>query len=261
MSAPRGRLDGKAALITGASRNIGRATALAFAQEGCDVALNASESVDELEDVAAHCRTHGVQAITVAGDLANPDTAQDVATRSLERFGRVDVLVSNAAIRPHKPIAETTVREWRRTMGINLDASFFLARALAPQMMERGNGSIVAIAMTNIHPWSAAGPPFLMSASKMGLMGLVRGLAVELGPRGVRVNAVGPGPIDTERRHPEWYPAMQQGTISGDDFLQQVPLRRLGRPEEVAATILFLASDEASYITGAWLPCSGGWYM
>ena len=174
------RLSGKAAIITGASRNIGAATALAFAQEGCNLALNANESREELDAVAERCRSFGVEAISAPADIGDGEEATRMANDVLEHFGKVDILASIAAVRPHKSVATVSVEEYRRVMSVNLDATFYLAHAIVPRMIELGTGSIVAVAQDIIHPWSAGGPPFLTAASKFGLLGLVRGLAVEL---------------------------------------------------------------------------------
>ena len=137
------RLEGKTALITGASRNIGREVALTFAREGADLVLNTRQSRQELEEVAAECRELGVNTHLAMGDVSEPDTAAGIVEEGIEALGKVDVLVSNVAIRPHKPILEISNEEWRQVMEINLFPAFYLIKAALPGMMERRNGSII----------------------------------------------------------------------------------------------------------------------
>ena len=196
------RLEGKTAMITGASRNIGRAIALAFAAEGAHVALNTRVNQDELDQVAAECKKAGVRAIPVLGDIAESAAVEAMVKEASVQLGSIDVLVCNAAIRPHKSLAETSLEDWHRVIAVNLHSAFYLARAVVPLMKERGRGSIIAIGgQSNLtgRPNTAA-----VTAAKTGLLGLVRALAAELGPSGIRVNMVIPGFIDTERRYAEW---------------------------------------------------------
>jgi NAD(P)-dependent dehydrogenase (short-subunit alcohol dehydrogenase family) len=250
------KLEGRTALITGASRNIGRAIALAFAAEGANLVLNTRVNGDELEAVAAECRKAGVRALPVLGDIAEAGAVETMVSRGLAEFGAIDVLVCNAAIRPHKPIEETTVEEWHRVVSVNLHSAFYLARAVVPSMKARGRGSIIAIGGQS----SITGRPgtVAVTAAKTGLLGLVRGLAAELGASGIRVNMVIPGFIDTERRYAEWYPEFRKAPPGAPEQLGQIPLGRLGRPEEIADACLFLASDAAAYITGDTIRVMGG---
>jgi 3-oxoacyl-[acyl-carrier protein] reductase len=139
-----GRLQGRVALITGASRNIGRAVALAFAAEGAELVLNTRVNRDELESVAAECRKAGIRVVTVLGDVGDPAVCQAMVERGLAELGAIDVLVCNAAIRPHKSVTDTSVEEWHRVLGVNLHSAFYLARAVVPAMKERRRGSIIA---------------------------------------------------------------------------------------------------------------------
>lgn len=250
------RLKGKTALVTGASRNIGRAIALAFAAEGADVVLNTRANRGELESVAAECRKCGVRAVPVLGDVADPSAVEAMVKAGLAEVGAVDVLVCNAAIRPHKPLVETSLEEWHRVLGVDLHSAFYLARALVPGMIERQRGSIIALGgMSSLigRPNTAA-----VTVAKHGLLGLVRALAAELGPFGIRVNMVVPGYIDTERRYAEWYPEWRQAGPGAPEQLKRIPLRRLGRPEEIAEACVFLASDASAYVTGDALRVMGG---
>jgi len=250
------RLKGRTALITGASRNIGRATALAFAAEGADLVLNTRINQGELDAVADECRRAGVRAVSVLADIADAAAVDSMVARGLAELGAIDVLVCNAAIRPHKSVVETSLEEWHRVLGVNLHSAFYLARAVVPAMKERRRGSIIAVGGQS----SLTGRPntAAVTAAKTGLLGLVRALAAELGPFGIRANMVVPGFIDTERRYAEWYPEFRQSPPGAAAQLEQIPLRRLGRPEDIAEACVFLASDASDYITGDAIRVMGG---
>jgi len=250
------RLEGKRALITGASRNIGRAVALAFAAEGADLVLNTRINADELDAVAADCRKAGVRVVSALADIADAAAVETMVARALSELGAIDILVCNAAIRPHTPITETSLDDWHRVMAVDLHSAFYLARAVVPGMKARGRGSIIALggqsAITG-RPNTAA-----VTAAKSGLLGLIRALAAELGPFGIRANMVVPGFIDTERRYAEWYPEFRQTPPGDPAQLKEIPLRRLGRPEDIADACVFLASDASAYVTGDTIRVMGG---
>ncbi|HEX9126828.1 MAG TPA: SDR family oxidoreductase [Methylomirabilota bacterium] len=250
------RLQGKTALITGASRNIGRAIALTFAAEGADLVLNTRANRDELEAVATECRKAGVRAVPVLGDIADAAAVEAMVKQGLAELEAIDVLVCNAAIRPHTALAETSLEDWHRVIGVNLHSAFYLARAVVPGMKERRGGSIIAIGGQS----SLTGRPntAAVTAAKTGLLGFVRALAAELGPFGIRANMVIPGIMDTERRYAEWYPEFRKSPPGSPEQLKQIPLGRLGRPEEIADACLFLASDASAYITGDEIRVMGG---
>ena len=256
MGQDRSSLRGKTALITGASRNIGRAIALAFAAEGADLVLNTRVNADELEAVAAECRKAGGRVVYALADIADAGAVDAMVARALAELGAIDVLVCNAAIRPHKPITETSLEDWHRVMGVDLHSAFYLARAVVPGMKARGRGSIIALggqsAITG-RPNTAA-----VTAAKSGLLGLIRALAAELGPFGIRANMVVPGFIDTERRYAEWYPEFKQAPPGDPAQLKDIPLRRLGRPDDIAEACVFLASDASAYVTGDTIRVMGG---
>lgn len=250
------RLEGKIAFVTGASRNIGRAIALAFAAEGADLALNTRSNRDELDAVAEECRKAGVRVVPVLGDIADAGAVERMVGDALGALGAIDVLVCNAAIRPHKAITETSLEDWHRVIAVNLNSAFYLARAVVPGMKERRRGSIIALGGQS----SFTGRPntAAVTAAKTGLLGLVRALAAELGPFGIRVNMVAPGFIDTERRYAEWYPEFRQAPPGSPEQVKQIPLGRLGRPEEIADACVFLASDQSAYVTGDTIRVMGG---
>ncbi|HYU16085.1 MAG TPA: SDR family oxidoreductase [Candidatus Acidoferrum sp.] len=250
------RLKGKTALITGASRNIGRAIALAFAAEGADLVLNTRVNREELEAVAGECRKAGVRAVPALADISDPAAVEAMVRQGLAGLEAIDVLVCNAAIRPHKAVTETSLEDWHHVLAVNLHSAFYLARAIVPAMKERGRGSIIAVGGQS----SLTGRPntAAVTAAKTGLLGLVRALAAELGPFGIRANMVVPGFIDTERRYAEWYPEFRQAPPGAPEQLKQIPLGRLGRPEDIADACVFLASDASSYITGDTIRVMGG---
>jgi NAD(P)-dependent dehydrogenase (short-subunit alcohol dehydrogenase family) len=253
------RLSGRTALVTGASRNIGRAIALAFAAEGADLLLNTRANREELEAVAAECRKTGVRVVTALADVADAAAVQAMVARGLGELGAIDVLVSNAAIRPHKSIADTSLEEWHHVLGVNLHSTFYLARAVVPAMKARRRGSIIALGGLS----SVTGRPSTaaVTTAKTGLLGLVRALAAELGPFGIRANMVMPGYIDTERRYAEWYPEFKQMPPGSPEQLKQIPLGRLGRPEDIADACVFLAGDAAAYVTGDTIRVMGGRFI
>ena len=253
------KLAGRTALITGASRNIGRAIALAYAAEGADLVLNTRANRDELEAVAAECRKAGVRVVAALADVADAAAVDAMVARGVAELGAIDVLVCNAAIRPHKSLAETSLEDWHHVLGVNLHSAFYLARAVVPGMKERRRGSIIALGGLS----SLTGRPntAAVTAAKTGVLGLIRALAAELGPSGIRANVVMPGFIDTERRYAEWYPEFQKSPPGSPEQLKQIPLGRLGRPEDIADACVFLASDASAYVTGDTLRVMGGRFI
>jgi len=253
------RLSGRTALVTGASRNIGRAVALAFAAEGAALLLNTRANREELEAVAADCRKAGVRVATALADVADAAAVEAMIAQGLRELGAIDVLVCNAAIRPHTSLADTSVEDWHRVLGVNLHSAFYLARAVVPGMKERRRGSIIALGGLS----SLTGRPntAAVTTAKTGLLGLVRALAAELGPFGIRANMIMPGFIDTERRYAEWYPEFKKAPPGSPEQLKEIPLGRLGRPEDIADACVFLASDASAYVTGDTLRVMGGRFI
>ena len=253
------RLNGRTALITGASRNIGRAIALAYAAEGADLLLNTRANREELEGVAEECRKAGVRVATALADVGDSAAVEAMVARGLAELGAIDVLVCNAAIRPHKSLSDTSLEEWHHVLGVNLHSAFYLARAVVPGMQERRRGSIIALGGLS----SVTGRPntAAVTAAKTGLLGLVRALAAELGPFGIRANMVMPGLIDTERRYAEWYPEFKKSPPGSPEQLKEIPLGRLGRPEDIAEACVFLASEASAYVTGDTIRVMGGRFI
>ena len=253
------RLEHKTAMITGASRNIGAEIARTFAREGANLILNTRQSAEELEAVAAECRELGVQTHTVIGDVADPDRVADMVAEGIDALGTVDVLVSNVAVRPHKPILEVTVEEWQSVMATNLHSAFYLIHSVLPGMIEQRSGSIIGLGGQS----AITGRPdtAIVTTAKTGLLGLIRAVAAECAQYGVRANLVNPGSTDTSRAHPEWYPEFEDVARGSDQHLKEIPLGRQGTVRDIANACLFYASDESSYITGDRMNVVGGRYI
>lgn len=263
------RLKGKTALIAGASRNIGREIAVTFAREGANVILVARKISDDLTEVASACESFGVQALPLAADVGDHEQVNSAVQSGLDRFGKIDIVASVAAIRPHKPFWEIGYDEWHQVLAVNLYSTFYLAKALAPHWIKRRAAASI-IALGGVASLTAQPNRAHVVASKTGLYGLIKSLALELGPYNVRANLLAVGLIGTERRNPEWYPeggGVPHGIVSDTPDGTPVgradgsPLKRIGTPQEVANVALFLASDESSFVTGDRIVCAGGRYM
>ena len=244
-----GKLDGKVALVTGSGRNIGRATVLKLAGEGAHVVVNARSNQAEADAVVSEARGLGVKALAVIADVARKDQVEALAARAMSEFGRVDILINNAAIRPHKPFTELTVEDWETVRGVVLDGALYLTRAVIPSMVENRYGRILFF--TGDGAFAGGGGRAHISAAKMALVGLARSLASEFAAQNIRVNVVSPGGIDTARANPEWYHGRPPSAAG-------IPLGRQGRVEEIAATCLFLVSDDGGFITGQTIHVNGG---
>jgi 3-oxoacyl-[acyl-carrier protein] reductase len=238
-------LAGRVALVTGAGRNIGRAIALELARAGAAVVVTAKSSASEIEAVAAE--TAG---LAVLADVTDEAAVQRMAARALERFGRLDILVNNAAVRAVEPIEGIDAARWREITGVILDGAWNCSRACIAALGASGAGAIINIGGMSAHT-GAAGRPHV-AAAKAGLLGLTRALAVDLAPKGVTVNCVVPGLIETRRT------ATSGATAHGD---RASLLGRRGTPEEVAAAVRFLAGPGARYITGQTLHVNGGGFL
>jgi 3-oxoacyl-[acyl-carrier protein] reductase len=198
-----GKLEGKVALVTGSGRNIGRATVLKLADEGAHVVVNARSNRQEAEAVAREARDLGVKAVPVLADVGKKAEVETLADKVLSEFGRVDILINNAAIRPHKPFTETTDAD-ELVRSVVLDGPLYLTRALIEPMVKNRYGRILFFVGDGAISARGSGRTHL-SAAKMGLIDMARGLASEFAPHNIRVNVVSPGSIDTRRDNPEWY--------------------------------------------------------
>ncbi len=238
---------GRVALVTGAFRGFGLATAERLAARGASVAVH----VRDPERAEATARRLEDRGFAVSGDLGNPSDLQSIVARTLDHFGRLDVLVNNAAVALSTRFEKITEEEWRRTFDVNVTAVFLLIRAALPAMKEQRYGRIVNLSSTAGKTVSTLGGAHY-TASKAALLGLTRAAAKELGPHGITVNAICPGLFDTELTR-ENATSEQLEAIA-----KTFPIRRLGDPVEVADLICFLASEAAGYITGASLDINGG---
>jgi NAD(P)-dependent dehydrogenase (short-subunit alcohol dehydrogenase family) len=240
-------LEGRTALVTGASRGIGEATALALDRAGARVALVARDS-EALLAIARQCQH---EPVIVAGDLGEPDAPAAIAAQVLGELGGVDVLVNNAATAARLATVDTDAALIDQTLAVNVRAPLLLIASLVPSMIERGGGSIVNLSSVS----GIVGTPrrAVYAASKGALDAATRSLAIELGPSGIRVNSVAPGVVDTAL----W---AKNKTIPGvvETIESQTPLRRWAKPEDIADVIVFLASDAARFITGETIAADGG---
>ncbi len=244
-----GKLEGKVALVTGSGRNIGRATVLKLAGEGATVVVNARSNQAEADAVVKEARELGVKALAVMADMARKDQVEAMAARALSEFGRVDILINNAAIRPHKPFTEVTDADWEAVRGVVLDGPVYLTRALIASMVKNQYGRILFF--TGEGAFTGGSGRAHVSAAKMGLVGFARALASEFAAQNIRVNVVSPGSIDTRRDNPEWYQGRAPSAAG-------IPLGRQGKAEEIAATCLFLVTDDGGFITGQTIHVNGG---
>jgi 3-oxoacyl-[acyl-carrier protein] reductase len=245
-----GRLESKTALVTGSGRNIGRATVLKLANEGCNVIVNARSNEQELNAVVREAQAIGVKAIGILADMAKKTEVEAMAAKALSEFGRVDILINNAAIRPHKPFLELTDADWEHVRNVVLDGALYLTRALIGKMVDNKYGQVLFFVGDGAYSGRGSGRAHL-SAAKMALVGFARGLASEFAPHNIRVNVVSPGSIDTRRDNPEWY-----GNRPPDS--SGIPLGRQGKIDEIAATCLFLVTDDGGFITGQTIHVNGG---
>ena len=246
------KLKGRTALVTGSSRGIGRAVALALAEEGADVAINYVSSETAARDVADHIRKMGRQAILAQADVSDyPDTfrmAQDV----LRDFGHLDILVNNAGINSDKTFTKMDHASWRKVLGTNLDGVFNCTKVFVDQMLKQGYGRVVN--MTSVIGQIGNFGQANYAASKAGVAAFTKSLAKELAGKGVTMNAVAPGFIETEMV--EGIPEKVRQRL-----LDQIPLKRFGRADEVARSVVFICSADGDYITGAELSINGGLLM
>jgi 3-oxoacyl-[acyl-carrier protein] reductase len=243
------RLAGRVAAVTGSSRGIGRAIAAAYLAEGAQVIVNSRQA----DVAAATARELGDNAAGVAADVSTAEGARALVQGAVDHFGRLDVMVANAGINIVKDAVDFEPEEWRRVLATNLDGVFYCAQAAGRLMLEQGSGSVISIASVtsfNAFPRRAA-----YATAKAGLVMLTKVLAAEWGPGGVRVNAIAPGYVRTD---------LVQGLADGGELdlgavQRRTPMGRLAEPKEIASAAVFLASDEASFITGETLVVDGGW--
>lgn len=240
----------RVALVTGASRGIGAATARRFAQDGASVAL-AARAEEDLDTLVAEITEAGGTAVSVRTDIGDPDAVEQMVTRTLEAFGRLDFAINNAAGggHPPTPLPEVDIEQFESAVAINLRGTFLCMKHEIPAILESGGGAIVN--MTSTAGLEGVAGLAAYVSTKHAIVGLTKVAALEFASRGLRVNAVAPGPILTEQLE-------RAGAAGQQSAAKALPIGRLGRPEEVAATIAWLCGEDASFMTGAVLPVDGG---
>jgi glucose 1-dehydrogenase len=248
----RRRLEGRRALVTGANSGIGRGIALRLAHEGASVIVNYLTHPEAAEGVVAEIKGAGTNALAIMADVSDESQVDEMFVRAAEELGGLDILVNNAGMEMHRPFLEMPLEDWRKVIEVDLTGPFLCAQRAARLMIESGaGGSIVNI--TSVHqriPWGGYAH---YCAAKAGLDMLTKTIALELATTKVRVNAVAPGAIATQRNRDVWSePEMMS------DLLNKIPVRRVGEVEEIASVVAFLCSDEASYMTGSTVYVDGG---
>lgn len=245
-------LEGNAAIVTGSSRGIGREIALAFARHGADVVIHGTRE-ESLQPLRQEILALGGNCVCVAGDIGQYETAQRLAQACLDAFGKIDTLVNNAGINSRYSFLDLPLEEWDRMLQINLTSAFYTCRCVVPHMLEQGSGCIINMSSSagkTPHPTSSVS----YGVSKAGINSLTQKLAYDLAPHGIRVNALCPGPIETDMSK-QWTPEYREKVFSA------IPLHRLGKGEDVANAAVFLASEMSAFIVGESININGGKYM
>lgn len=246
------RLDGKVALVTGSSRGLGAAMVKAMARAGARVAVHFNQTREQAQIVATEIREAGGVCQTFQADVSRKEECDRLIQQVLDHFGTVDILVNNAGIRRDSLINRMSPEDWENVIQTNLDSVYYMTKPVVPIMIKKGWGRIINV--SSLGPFAGSPGQANYSASKMALVGFTHSLARELGPKGITVNAVAPGLIETDftKDLPERYRKM---------LIMTIPVGRFGSPEEVAWPVVFLASDEARYINGHTLHINGGGFM
>ena len=241
---------GRNVLISGASHGIGAATAIAFAKDGCNVGINYHNNRAGAEETAAECRKYGVDAQIYCADIGCREQAVGMMRDFIEHFGTVDVLINNAGIAHYGLINQITPEQWRRIFAVHVDGAFYCIRAVLPSMLAKQHGCIINVSSM----WGQVGASceVAYSAAKGALLAMTKALAQELGPSGIRINAVAPGVIRTDM-----CASVAEDVL--EDLRQQTPIERLGTPEDVAQAMAYLA--DAAFVTGQVLPVNGGFVI
>ena len=242
-------LEGKNAIITGASRGIGRAIAERFAQEGANIAVTYLSSVEKGEAMAQELSQFGTKVVAYRSDASDFEAAQDLASKVLEDFGSIDIVVNNAGITRDNLLMRMSEEEWDEIMRVNLKSIFNLTKAVLRPMLKQRSGSVIN--MSSVVGVKGNAGQANYAASKAGILGFTKSVALELGSRNIRCNAIAPGFIETEMTG-----ALDENTVQG--WRDAIPLKRGGTPEDVANACVFLGSDLSSYITGQTLNVDGG---
>ena len=247
-------LKNKVAIITGARRGMGRSHALILARAGAKVVVS-DISLEDCQKVVKEIEKGKGQALAVKCDVTKKKEVEEMVRKTVEKFGKVDILVNNAGITQFVPFLEITEEEWDRTLDINLKGYFLCAQAVTKEMVKQKSGVIINISSVAMGQQGIGLPTIAhYCASKGGIVGMTEALAVELAPFNIRVNAISPGMIETPMIDP-----LKQDPKTMEAMLARVPMHRVGKPEEVSNLVLFLASNESSYMTGSTVVIDGGW--
>ncbi|MGE0851419.1 MAG: SDR family NAD(P)-dependent oxidoreductase [Hyphomicrobiaceae bacterium] len=247
------RLEGKRALVTGAQQGIGRAVVLALARAGADVAINWLEGQSAVNQLAQEVREVQRRAVTVHGDVSKHSDVTRFVEEACRGLGGIDILINNAGVFPRSPFLELTEAEWDHVLDVNLKGSFLVAQSVARKMVADGTkGAIVNISSSSVRG-HVLGVHY--SASKNGVIGITRSMALALAPHGIRVNALAPGITDTAQ------PRYQFSEAEMAEQSRLVPLGRIADPGDIASIVVFLASDDACFMTGEIIHANGGLYM
>ncbi|KIL50437.1 3-ketoacyl-ACP reductase [Jeotgalibacillus alimentarius] len=246
------KLDGKTAIVTGASRGIGRSIAIELAKNGANVVVNYSGNEEKAKETAQEVESAGSKALVFKADVSNADDVQAMLKETISEFGSIDILVNNAGITKDNLLMRMKEDEWDQVMDINLKSVFLTTKAAARPMMKQRKGKIINVSSI-VGVMGNAGQANYV-ASKAGVIGLTKTSAKELAARGINVNAVAPGFIETDMTG-ELAPDIQEA------MKQMIPLDRFGKPEDIAKAVVFLASDDADYITGQTIHIDGGMVM
>ncbi len=245
------KLQDRTAVITGASKGLGKAMALALAAEGARIAL-VSRDVEKLAAVAAEIAAAGGRAAVFPADVTNEEDVRRIEREILALYPKVNILINNAGINVRKPMVDFTLEEWRRVMDTNVTAAFLLCRSFVPAMMGQGYGRILNMTSTMSHV-SLPGR-IAYATSKTALLGMTRTLALELAPEAITANGISPGPFSTEINS-----ALMENPETNAQFLSYVPLGRWGKVEEIGQLAVYLCSEDAGFITGTDILIDGGW--
>lgn len=245
-------LRGNVALITGAGRNLGRAIAIGLAKNGVKIGVNVCTNVKEGEETVNKIKEVGSKAIVLPGDISISESVKHMVSTLVKEFGTVDILISNAAIRPFCPLMDITVEEWDRVLAVNLRGPFLCAQSVIPYMISRGQGRIINLSGIDAY-WGTPNRLHVVT-SKAGILGFTRALASELVDYGITVNVIVPGIFETSR--PErWYPHLSERQ---QNRMSKVLMKRSGQSQELSDVVCFLASSKSSYITGQEIHVNGG---